>query len=76
MWTAAGCEDYFHWQTQDRKTLRRIHALIEAVLRCDPFEGIGKPELLRRTLAGAWLRRIDEANRLVYIADDRAVAIL
>ncbi|MFD1376342.1 type II toxin-antitoxin system YoeB family toxin [Micrococcus antarcticus] len=36
--------------------------MIEAVLRCDPFEGIGKPELLRRTLAGAWLRRIDEAN--------------
>ncbi|MGH3654655.1 Txe/YoeB family addiction module toxin [Glutamicibacter sp.] len=75
-WTAVGWEDYLYWQTQDRKTLRRINTLIEDVLRGDPFEGIGKPEPLKHALAGAWSRRIDEANRLVYIADDRAVTIL
>lgn len=75
-WTTGGWEDYLYWQTQDRKTLKRINALIEDVLRDDPFEGIGKPEPLKHVLAGAWSRRIDEANRLVYIADDRAVTIL
>jgi len=75
-WTAGGWEDYVYWQTQDRKTLKRINVLIEDVLRDDPFEGIGKPEPLKYALAGAWSRRIDDVNRLVYIADDRAVTIL
>lgn len=75
-WTAGGWEDYVYWQTQDRKTLKRINLLIEDVLRDDPFEGIGKPEPLKHALAGAWSRRIDDVNRLVYIADDRVVTIL
>jgi toxin YoeB len=75
-WTAEGWEDYLYWQTQDRKTLKRINTLIEDILRDDPFDGIGKPEALKHALAGTWSRRIDEANRLVYIADDRHVTIL
>lgn len=75
-WTAEGWEDYLYWQTQDRKTLRRINQLIADMLRDDPFEGIGKPEPLRHALAGAWSRRIDEANRLVYITDDTHVTVL
>ncbi|GAA1412605.1 hypothetical protein AUR04nite_09960 [Glutamicibacter uratoxydans] len=75
-WTANGWDDYLYWQTQDRKTLKRINLLIEDVLRDDPFEGIGKPEPLKHALAGAWSRRIDEVNRLVYVADDHSVTIL
>lgn len=70
-----GWEDYVHWQTQDRKTLKRINALIADALR-DPFAGIGKPEPLRHVLAGAWSRRIDEKNRLVYYVTDENVVIL
>ena len=75
-WTAEGWEDYLYWQTQDRKTLRRINALIDDILRDDPFEGIGKPEPIKHALAGAWSRRIDESNRLVYVADAQHVTIL
>lgn len=75
-WTVEGWEDYLYWQGQDRKTLRRINTLITDCLRDDPFEGIGKPEPLKHALAGGWSRRIDEANRLVYIADEHAVTIL
>ena len=75
-WTAEGWDDYLYWQTQDRKTLKRINLLIADTLRDDPFEGIGKPEPLKHALAGAWSRRIDEANRLVYIADDQFVIVL
>ena len=42
-WTLAAWEDYEYWQSQDRKTLKRINALIKDCLR-HPFEGIGKPE--------------------------------
>jgi toxin YoeB len=75
-WTAEGRDDYLYWQTQDRKTLRRINQLIADTLRDDPFEGIGKPEALKHALAGAWSRRIDEANRLVYVANDTHITIL
>jgi toxin YoeB len=75
-WTAEGWDDYLYWQTQDRRTLRRINQLIADMLRDDPFEGIGKPEALKYALAGAWSRRIDEANRLVYIASDTHITIL
>ena len=35
--------DYIYWQTQDKKTLKRINNLIKDTER-NPFEGIGKPE--------------------------------
>lgn len=70
-----GWEDYTSWQSQDRKTLRRINTLIQDVLR-DPFDGIGKPEPLRHVLSGAWSRRIDDTHRLVYLVTDEHVVIL
>jgi len=60
---------YIYWQTQDRKTLKRINHLIKEAQR-DPFTGIGKPEALKHSLAGFWSRRIDETNRLVYEATE------
>lgn len=70
-----GWEDYVYWQTQDRKTLKRINQLIADALR-DPFDGIGKPEPLKHILAGAWSRRIDDVNRLVYYVTDENIVIL
>ena len=58
-------EDYVYWQTQDKKTLKRINLLIQDIMR-SPFDGLGKPEPLRENLAGWWSRRIDEHNRIVY----------
>lgn len=60
-----GWEDYLYWQTQDKKTLRRINALIKDIQR-NPFEGIGKLEPLKGSYQGWWSRRIDETNRIVY----------
>ena len=58
-------EDYQHWQTADRKILKRTNQLITATQR-SPFDGIGKPEPLKYGLAGAWSRRITDEHRLVY----------
>lgn len=70
-----GWDDYTYWQSQDRKTLGRVNALIADLIR-DPFTGIGKPEPLKHILAGAWSRRIDDANRLVYLVTDTHIVIL
>jgi toxin YoeB len=64
-WTPDAWDDYVYWQSQDRKTLKRINQLIKDTQRT-PFDGIGKPEPLKETLSGFWSRRIDETNRLVY----------
>lgn len=67
--------DYVYWQSQDKRTLKRINNLIKDAQR-DPFAGIGKPEPLKESLSGLWSRRIDETNRLVYEVDDEALTII
>ena len=74
-WTHAAWDDYIRWQTQDRKTLRRINRLIADTIR-SPFAGVGKPEALKENLSGLWSRRIDDTNRLVYAVDDANVTII
>lgn len=75
VWTRAAWEDYEYWQVQDRKTLRRINALVGDCLR-NPLSGIGKPEPLRENLSGYWSRRIDDTHRLVYRASDQDLIII
>ena len=65
-WTEQGWDDYLYWQTQDKKTLRRINDLVKDIERNGIASGIGKPEPLKGDLQGFWSRRIDEKNRLVY----------
>jgi len=74
-WTNEAWLDYVYWQSQDKKTLKRINKLITDTKR-SPFDGIGKPELLKENLSGFWSRRIDESNRLVYTADDNQLTII
>jgi len=74
-WTHIAWQQYVYWQTQDKKTIKRINKLIEAIVR-EPFEGIGKPEPLRESLSGYWSRRVDDTNRIVYAAEDERVTII
>ena len=74
-WTNEAWNDYVYWQGQDKKTLKRINKLISDTKR-SPFEGIGKPEPLKETLAGFWSRRIDETNRLVYAVSDSYLTVI
>lgn len=74
-WTREAWTDYLYWQTQDKKTLKRINKLIRDTQRT-PFEGLGKPEPLKENLAGFWSRRIDDTNRLIYAIDDGRLTII
>lgn len=68
-------EDYLYWQKNDKKTLKRINDLIKQIKR-SPFEGLGKPEPLRFSMAGLWSRRIDAEHRLVYKIQSETLIIL
>ena len=73
-WTKEAWKDYVYWQSQDKKTLKRINKLITDTQR-NPFEGIGKPELLKEHLSSFWSRRIDDSNRLVFVVEKRLTII-
>jgi len=78
LWTAAGWEDYLHWQEADVKIAMRINELIKDTRR-NPFVGKGKPEPLRNQVSGWWSRRITQEHRLIYRitgkGDDQALEI-
>lgn len=72
LWDEKGWQDYAYWESQDKKTIKRINELIQDIERSS-YEGIGKPEQLREDLEGFWSRRIDESNRLVYKMDENEI---
>ena len=67
-------EEYLYWQSQDKKTLKRINALLKDIDR-NNFEGIGKPEPLKN-YEGCWSRRIDQVNRIVYKITDGQIEVI
>jgi toxin YoeB len=65
VFTSAAWADYVQWQAEDPGVAARINVLIGDCLR-HPFTGTGRPEPLKRNLAGWWSRRINREHRLVY----------
>jgi toxin YoeB len=73
-WRDDAWSDYLYWQTQDRKTLKKINNLIKDIERA-PFNGIGKPEMLKEDLSGKISRRINEKDRLIYSVEEEVLFI-
>lgn len=76
IWFEEAWQDYLYWQTQDKKTLKRINLLVKDIERNGFDNGIGKPEPLKENLSGYWSRRIDEVNRLVYKIENEHLQII
>ena len=75
IWSDDAWNDYLYWQTQDKKTLKRVNQLIQDIERNGCLEGIGKPEALTGNLQGEYSRRIDDKNRLVYHMEGNRIYI-
>jgi toxin YoeB len=75
VFTKNGWGDYLYWQTEDRKTLKKINQLIEDIVR-NGNDGVGKPEALSGNLSGFWSRRINDKDRLIYKIDSGNIYIL
>lgn len=74
LWEEAAWDDYLYWQSQDKKTLKKVNQLLRDISR-NPFEGIGKPEPLKDNLSNYWSRRIDNKNRIVYSEESGTIII-
>ena len=75
-WTLEAWNDYLYWQSQNKKTIKRINLLINDIIRNGNMDGIGKPEPLQYEYQGIFSRRIDEKNRLVYINERDGLVII
>ena len=76
IWSDDAWDDYLYWQTQDKKTLKRINQLIKDIERNGCLEGIGQPEALKNNLHGEYSRRINEKDRLVYHVENDRIYIV
>lgn len=63
--TLDGWQEYTQWQTEDKRTIKKINQLIKDIVR-NGNQGLGHPEPLKHKLQGYWSREIDEKNRLIY----------
>ena len=75
IWHDTAWEDYLYWQSQDRKTLKRINRLLRDIER-NGYNGIGRPEPLKHDLSGYWSVEIDEKNRIVFNISDGKLEIV
>ena len=75
LFTENGWIDYTYWQTEDRKTLKKINTLIDDIAR-NGNQGLGNPEALKGDLMGFWSRRINDRDRLIYRIDSENIYIL
>lgn len=75
IWIDEAWEEYLYWQSQDKKTLKKINHLIRDIDR-NGYNCIGKPEPLKGSLSGYWSVRIDNKNRIVFKINDNIIEIL
>ncbi|MGF7074582.1 Txe/YoeB family addiction module toxin [Mucilaginibacter sp. 3215] len=59
-------KDIQFWKKSGNKIIQnKIQQLLNAISQ-DPFNGIGKPEMLKHNLTGLWSRRINQEHRIIY----------
>lgn len=76
IWSDDAWKDYLYWQSQDKKTLKKINQLIKDIERNGCLDGIGMPEALKENMQGEYSRRINEKDRLVYHMENGRIYIV
>ena len=68
--------DLLFWEKSGNISIQnKIYKLIESSL-ATPYEGLGKPKLLKYELSGTWSRRINKEHRMVYEVVQNKITIL
>jgi toxin YoeB len=65
----------FHKTSGNKAVLKKLQVLFEELAE-HPFEGTGKPELLKYDFAGYWSRRVNREHRIVYEVTEDIVFVL
>lgn len=74
-WHDNAWEEYVYWQTQDKKTLKKINSLIKDIDR-NGYNCQGKPEAQTGDLVGYWSVHINKKDRLVFKIENQVLEIL
>ena len=74
IWHERAWEDYLYWQTQDKRTLKKVNNLLRDIER-NGYSCIGKPEPLTGDYSDYWSVRIDEKNRLIFRVENDLLEI-
>ena len=74
IWFDEAWEDYLYWQSQDKKTLKRINALLKDIER-GHYDGIGKPEPLKGELSGFWSSSLPRSICMIWRSCSRYLAL-
>jgi len=75
LWQEEAWDDYIYWQSQDKRTIKKINKLLQDIER-NGYNCIGKPESLKGDLKGFWSVEIDEKNRIVFRIEDSKIEII
>jgi len=69
-------QDIAYWKKSGNKIIQKKIAQLLHAIEENPFEGIGKPEMLKHNLAGLWSRRINQEHRVIYkLSDDKTIRV-
>lgn len=72
--TPQASSDFEYWKRTNQKTVEKIKKML-VEMQEHPFTGTGKPEALKYQFAGAWSRRINHKDRLVYQVNGDVVTV-
>jgi toxin YoeB len=72
--TPKALKEYMEWQTEDKRTLKKINALIIDIQRNGLLMGEGHPERLKHR--DGYSRHIDKKNRLEYDGDGKTSLVI
>ena len=67
-------KDFIFFKTNNLPEYSKIKTLLIDISQ-NPYQGIGKPELLRENFAGFWSRRITRKHRLVYKVEGNKIIV-
>lgn len=63
-----------HLKSGDKSSVKKLEKILIELAQ-SPFEGTGKPELLKYELSGFWSRKINKKDRLIYKVEEQIVAV-
>ena len=75
IWHDDAWDEYEYWQSQDKKTLKKINRLLKSIER-NGYKCEGHPEKLTGDLNGFYSAHIDEKNRIVFRITEDGLEII
>ena len=68
-------EEYEKLRQKNKVLHKKLLKILIEMQRGNPWEGTGKPELLKGDYAGLWSRRLTDKDRVIYRFDDKTIYI-